>query len=372
MTIAGHKTDTKKGYAAFAPRLLADIAPELDISSLYQQITEATLALGQLNAINQLLPNPDLLIEKYALKEALLSSQIEGTQSTMIEMLENADETAQSVDVLEVKNYLHAMQFGTMQIQNGELPLSSRLLKQCHALLMQNVRGGEINKTPGAFRTSQNYIGGSKPSDAVFVPPVESQIDDLISDLEKYIHYGTLPDVINMALLHYQFETIHPFLDGNGRIGRLLISLFLIQKNILKHPTLYLSLYLKKHKTKYYDLLTQVRENGDFIQWISFFLTGITKVCTQIINTTTKIQHLKESTLSTLKNDKEYKLLELLFIKPALDITYVEHHLSISKATANKLVKNFTEKQILIQSNTAKRYKKYIFKSYIDILEATL
>ncbi|MFI3242406.1 MAG: Fic family protein [Alphaproteobacteria bacterium] len=372
MITSGHKIDTGKGYNAFRPLLLKNVGQELNISSLYSDITSATLALGELNAINQLLPNPDLLIEKYALKEAVLSSQIEGTQSTMIEVLENEDNFNPTIDVLEVKNYLNAMKFGVDQIKNNKLPLSSRLLRECHNILMKNVRGGENNKTPGEFRKSQNYIGGSKPSDAVFVPPIEDDIADLMSDLEKYIHYGNLPDVINIALIHYQFETIHPFLDGNGRIGRLLISLFLIHKGILNHPTLYLSLYLKKHKIEYYDLLTNVRENNDYTRWISFFLKGITSVCKQIIETTKKIQKLKDDKLLVVKGDKEHKLLDIVFIRPALDISFVEKELSISKATANKLVNSFVDKKILVQSNKTQRYKKYIFKEYIDIIEAEL
>ncbi|MBE6455449.1 MAG: Fic family protein [Alphaproteobacteria bacterium] len=374
MPISGSKVNSGRGYDTFQPNALQQIEKELDLSNLYQAISSATWALGQLNALNILLPNPELLIEKYALKEALLSSQIEGTQSTMVEILQNENNNNDDikVDIIEVKNYLHALNYATNQIKNGGLPLSSRLLRECHNILMNNVRGGENDKTPGEFRRSQNFIGGNNPSTAIYVPPKEDTVINLMSDLEKYIYEGTLPDVIKLALIHYQFETIHPFLDGNGRIGRLLISLFLISKNILEQPTLYLSLYLKKHKQEYYTLLTKTRENNDFETWILFFLKGIEIVCKQIMQTTTQINSLKNELSHTLKGENEYKLFDFLFVKPTLEISAVEKSLQVSKATANKLVNGFVEKGLLVQTNQTKRYKKYIFKKYMDIIEAGL
>lgn len=370
--ISGEKINSGRGYPTFQPNALQKIEKELDLSTLYQEITNATWALGQLNALNILLPNPELLIEKYALKEAVLSSQIEGTQSTMVEVLQNENNEDTKPDIIEVKNYLRALNYGVSQIKNDGLPLSSRLLRECHYILMHHVRGGESEKTPGEFRRSQNYIGGNNPSCAVYVPPKEDTIVELMSDLEKYIYEGTLPDVIKMALLHYQFETIHPFLDGNGRIGRLLISLFLVSKNILSQPTLYLSLYLKKHKQEYYTLLTRVRENDDFNAWFLFFLKGIDVVCKQIMTTTIKINALKNELSELLKSENERKLFNFLFVKPTLDILVVEKSLQVSKATANKLVNGFVEKGLLVQINQSKRYKKYLFKKYMDIIEAGL
>ncbi len=372
MVIAGKLVDSGRGYKTFQPNSLQQIEKDLDISSLFTKITDATLALGELNALNLLLPNPDLLIEKYALREAVLSSQIEGTQSTMVEVLQNETNINAKMDILEVRNYQRALNYGIEQIKNDGLPLSSRLLRNCHRILMDKVRGGESEKTPGEFRRSQNYIGGNNPSTAVFVPPKEDTVDELISDFEKYIHAGNLPDVIKLALLHYQFETIHPFLDGNGRIGRLLISLFLVNRNILQQPTLYLSLYLKKHKIEYYELLTNVREKNDFNKWFDFFLTGITLVSKQIISTTKNILSLKDELSSFVKSDNEHKLLELLFISPALNISMVKEKLVISKATANKLVNEFVQRGILIQTNSTQRYKQFLFKKYMDIIEAEL
>ena len=372
MISAGKLVDSGRGYKTFQPNSLQQIEKELNISSLFMQITNATLALGELNALNLLLPNPDLLIEKYALREAVLSSQIEGTQSTMVEVLQNEDNKNAKVDIIEVRNYLKALNYGIDQIKNDGLPLSARLLRNCHKILMNGVRGGESEKTPGEFRRSQNYIGGNNPSTAIFVPPKEDTIGDLISDFEKYIHEGQLPDVIKLALLHYQFETIHPFLDGNGRIGRLLISLFLVNRNILQQPTLYLSLYLKKHKQEYYGLLTDVREKNDFIGWFDFFLTGIVLVSKQIIETTKKILALKEELLTKVKSDNEHKLLELIFRNPTLNISVVKDELGISKATANKLVNEFVKKGILAQTNTSQRYKQFLFKEYMDIIESEL
>lgn len=372
MAVSGKLVDSGRGYKTFQPNSLQEIEKELDISPLFTKITDATLALGELNALNLLLPNPDLLIEKYALREAVLSSQIEGTQSTMVEVLQNETNINATMDIIEVRNYQRALNYGLEQIKNDGLPLSARLLRNCHKILMNNVRGGESEKTPGEFRRSQNYIGGKNPATAVFVPPREDSLNDLISDFEKYIHIGQMPDVIKLALLHYQFETIHPFLDGNGRIGRLLISLFLVNRNILQQPTLYLSLYLKKHKVEYYELLTNVREKNDFIVWFEFFLTGIVLVSKQIIDTTKKILALRDELSLIVKSDNEHKLLEFLFVSPAINITTVKDKLGVSKATANKIVNDFVQKGILKQTNAMQRYKQFIFKKYMDIIEAEL
>ena len=372
MAVSGKLVDSGRGYKTFQPNSLQEIEKELDISPLFTKITDATLALGELNALNLLLPNPDLLIEKYALREAVLSSQIEGTQSTMVEVLQNETNINATMDIIEVRNYQRALNYGLEQIKNDGLPLSARLLRNCHKILMNNVRGGESEKTPGEFRRSQNYIGGKNPATAVFVPPREDSLNDLISDFEKYIHIGQMPDVIKLALLHYQFETIHPFIDGNGRIGRLLISLFLVNRNILQQPTLYLSLYLKKHKVEYYELLTNVREKNDFIVWFEFFLTGIVLVSKQIIDTTKKILALRDELSLIVKSDNEHKLLEFLFVSPAINITTVKDKLGVSKATANKIVNDFVQKGILKQTNAMQRYKQFIFKKYMDIIEAEL
>ncbi len=372
MLESGKLIDSGRGFKTFQPNKLHQIEDNLDIYPLFTKITDATLALGELNALNLLLPNPYLLIEKYALKEAVLSSQIEGTQSTMVEVLQNETIVNANMDIREVRNYIKALNYGINEIKNDGLPLSSRLLRNCHKILMNDTRGGECEKTPGEFRRSQNYVGGNNPSSAVFVPPAENSVEELISDLEKYIYTGKMPDVIKLALLHYQFETIHPFLDGNGRIGRLLINLFLVHRNILQQPTLYLSLYLKKHKTLYYQTLTNVRKYNNFNEWFDFFLTGIILVCKQIIETTKKILSLKDELLPIVKSDNEHKLLDFLFISPALNISQVGAELNISKVTANKIVNDFVSKGILIQTNNTQRYKQFLFKKYMDIIAADL
>lgn len=362
--------DSGRGYKTYVPNSLLEIEKEIDVKSFNEKITKATLSLGQLNALNILLPNPDLLIEKYALREALLSSQIEGIQSTMVELFQNENNTNAKVDIIEVQNYQKALKYGIEQIKKDGLPLSARLLRNCHQILMKNVRDREADKTPGEFRRSQNYIGGNKPGSAIYVPPREDYLDILMSDFEKYIHYGMMPDVIKMALLHYQFETIHPFLDGNGRIGRLLISLFLVHKNILTQPTLYLSLYLKVHKQRYYDLLTDIRKNNNIYPWFEFFLDGIVLVCNQIIETTKKITELKDNLGYKLKTENEHKLLNILFVNPTITVSDVQDKVSVSKATANKIVAEFERKDILVQTNVAQRYKQFVFKKYIDLIEA--
>ena len=374
MMKSGKREDTGRGYKTFQPTPLFEIEKELDISKLYSLVEKSSIALGELRALDTLLPNPELLIERYALKEALLSSQIEGTQSTLVEVIENqnVDDSGLKVDIVEVKNYLKALNYGVDAITQGVLPLSNRLIKKCHNILMNNVRGGEPHKTKGEFRRSQNYIGGNKPSNAVFVPPREDTVIEMMSDLEKYIHNGEFPDVIKSALIHYQFETIHPFLDGNGRIGRLFIILYLIEKRVIHSQTLYLSLYLKKHKMDYYELLTNVRENGDYIKWITFFLNGIIAVCEQIMKTTKNIIRLKDEDTKKLKGENEYKLLDLLFLTPRVDVKTIKVKLGVSNQTANMLVKKFEDKGILKSVNTKQRYRKFIYSAYIYIIEAEL
>lgn len=374
MLVSGKKEDCGRGYKTFQPTSLQDIENNIDISGLYSLIDKSNIALGELRALDTLLPNPELIIERYALKEALLSSQIEGTQSTLVEVIENQnkDDSELKMDIVEVKNYLKALNYGREAISQDILPLSNRLIKECHRILMTNVRGGEPNKTKGEFRISQNYIGGDKPSNAVYVPPRENSVLEMMSDLEKYIHNGKLPDVVKASLIHYQFETIHPFLDGNGRIGRLLAVLYLINQKIIRNPTLYLSLYLKKHKLEYYELLTNVRENSDYIKWISFFLNGIVTVCQQIMKTTKSIIKLRENDTKKLKSENEYKLLELLFISPRIEIKTIQTMLDVSAQTANTLTKRFEEKGILKPVNAKQRYRKFIYAAYMNIIEEEL
>ncbi|MDR0319589.1 MAG: Fic family protein [Rickettsiales bacterium] len=370
---SGKFIDTGKGYMAFSPTKLEIVGQGLRLDSLQSVIERANIAIGELRALEKMLPNPELLTERYAMKESVLSSQIEGTQSTLAEFIENEDESDVSIDVMEVRNYFNALEFGVKNIKNPNgLPLSSRLLRECHSILMKGVRGGESNKTPGEFRASQNWIGGSRPSDAKFVPPVFGEVSDLMGDLENYIHNNSQPNLVKAALMHYQFETIHPFQDGNGRIGRLLIPLFLIDRGILNSPTLYISLYLKQMQGEYYDRLMSVRTGGDYDRWVEFFLVGVVKVSEQIMTTTKNIIALEIKDRNLAKTGNEIKLLEFLLTRPIITIKEAQEKLGVTNATAGSLVKKLEGKGILVQTNKKKRYRKYAYKEYINIIDAGL
>jgi len=364
--------DTGLGYKAFSPIGLMEVEKQLKLKGLQNHIEKANISIGELRALESLLPNPELLTERYAIKEALLSSIIEGTQSTLVEIFENKDSISTDNNIKEVQNYFESLNHGIDSIKKERLPLSLRLLRECHQILMDNVRGGEPEKRKGEFRNSQNWIGGSSPKDAVFVPPQPNELIRLMGDLEKYLYDGKLPNLVKVALVHYQFETIHPFLDGNGRIGRLLITFYLISNEILKYPTMYLSLYLKKLKIDYYDLLMDVRIRGSYERWIQFFLEGIIQVSNQVMTTTKNIRMLEENDKSLVSNKNEIALLELLFKNPTTNIKKIEQDLGISNNTANSLAKRFEKLGILKQTNTLQRNKKYIYKQYMDIIEAEL
>ena len=370
---SGFYTDTGKGYKAFVPEKLTSIEKDLDLSLVQSLVDRANLAVGELRALEKMLPNPKLLTERYALKESLLSSQIEGTQSTLVEVLEKENEQFASIDVMEVRNYFKALTFGVDNLQNENgLPLSGRLLRMCHRVLMSGVRGGEGFKTPGEFRTSQNWIGGTGPSNAIYVPPISADIDTYMSDIENYIHKGNHPNLVKAALIHYQFETLHPFQDGNGRIGRLLILLFLIDKEILHSPTLYISLYLKKMQNEYYSSLTKVRDTADYIQWIRFFLEGVIAVSEQTMTTTKKIIALENRDRARLKTGTSLKAFDVLLKKPVVTIKDIQEELGVTNATANTLVKKLESEGILVQKNNKQRYRVYSYKEYIDIIEMGL
>lgn len=370
---SGSYIETGKGYKAFMPEKLNVIEKDLDLSGVQALVDRANLAVGELRALEKMLPNPKLLTERYALKESLLSSQIEGTQSTLVEILEKEGTKPSNVDVMEVRNYFKALTFGVDSLQNPKgLPLSGRLLRMCHRVLMSGVRGGEQFKTPGEFRTSQNWIGGTGPADAVYVPPVATDIDVYMTDIENYIHHGIHPNLVKAALIHYQFETLHPFQDGNGRIGRLLILLFLIDKEILYSPTLYISLYLKKKQNEYYSSLTKVRDTGDYIQWIRFFLEGVVAVSEQTMTTTKRIIALENRDRARLQTGTAIKAFDILLNNPVITIKELQEELGVTNATANTLVKKLESKGILVQINNKQRYRIYAYKEYIDIIEAGL
>ena len=370
---SGVFVNTDKGYTAFKPSKLVDVEKELDISEIQFLIERANLAVGELRAMEKMLPNPALLMERYALKESVLSSQIEGTQSTLVDVLEKENDTSYNTDIREVKNYFNALNFGVNNLRRDDgLPLSGRLLRECHRILMSDVRGGDRLKTPGEFRTSQNWIGGSCPANATYVPPVASDIDEYMSDIENYIHHGMHPNMVKAALVHYQFETLHPFQDGNGRIGRLLILLFMIDKKILNSPTLYISLYLKKMQNEYYASLTKVRHSADFIQWIKFFLAGVIAVSEQTMTTTKKIIELENKDRARLKTGSLIRAFDVLMKKPVVSIKEMQEELGVTNATANLLIKKLEAEQILVQKNNKQRYRIYAYKDYLDIIESGL
>ncbi len=339
-------------------------------------LEKATLKLGELSAFSELVPNIDHFIKMHVIKEATLSSRIEGTQTNMEEaMLREQDlQPEKRNDWREVNNYILAMNESINQLQR--LPLSSRLLKNAHEILMQGVRGE--HKQPGLFRKSQNWIGGASINDAAFVPPLWQEVNPLMGDLENLLHNDAsgLPQVMRIALAHYQFETIHPFLDGNGRIGRLMITLYFVSNGILKKPVLYLSAFLEKNKSLYYDHLTRVRTNNDLKQWLKFFLVGITETSEQSVTGLKKIIALKaeceEKRIYKLnKKIKNAKiLLDHLFEQPIVTVEDVSRATSLSLVSSYALIDDFVKLKILHEMTGFKRNRMFVFEEYFKIFNS--
>ena len=280
-----------ESYSVYIPAKLPP-EPVIELEILYPLLEKATLALAELNSINKTIPNTALFIYMYVRKEALLSSQIEGTQSSFSDLMlfeHNQKPEVSIEDVEEVSNYVKAINYGVERLKD-DFPLSLRLLKEIHAILLSGCRGSI--QMPGEFRRSQNWIGGTRPGNALFVPPSIDYLSDCLSDFEKFLHDKSLPVLIKAGLAHVQFETIHPFLDGNGRLGRLLITLILCANQMLDEPILYLSLYLKQNRNTYYELLQEVRESGTWETWLEFFLIGVYKSSKQAIQTAKDINNL--------------------------------------------------------------------------------
>lgn len=340
-------------------------------------LSEADLNLGNLNAFSLYVPDIDIFIRMHLVKEATKSSKIEGTRTEMEEVLLKDDEILPEKrdDWKEVQNYIEAMNYSISKLKT--LPVSTRLLKESHRILMQGVRGE--NKTPGEYRKSQNWIGGSTINDAIFVPPSHTEINKLMGDLENFLHNENInvPPLIKAAICHYQFETIHPFLDGNGRIGRLLITLQLVGTGILVKPTLYLSDYFEKHRTLYYDNLNRVRMKNDLIQWIKFFLVAVSETSKQGINTFQSILKLKEKIegekIITLgkKIPKAKQLIEKLYSDPIVSSNDVASFLKITSATSNSLIDDFINLGILKEITGGKRYRLFGFIDYMNLFTKT-
>jgi len=337
---------------------------------MIELLSRADRMLGRLDGITETLPDPKLFVAMYVKKEAVLSAQIEGTQASLIDIFEGEPTKERREDIGDVVNYVGALNYGLQRLD--DFPLSLRLLREIHQVLLSSGRGSRRN--PGEFRSSQNWIGpaGSTLMDAVYVPPSVPDMNEALGDLEKYLHSEEeIPPLIRIALIHAQFETIHPFLDGNGRMGRLLITFWLCQQRILSQPLLYISYYFKKNRTEYYDRLMTVRNTGDWEQWIKFFLRGIAETSEEAVSTAKEILILKKTCEDMIaKNNNNYRhLLELLFNEPVVDKQSVADSLSVSQPTASRLVDHFCDLGILTDIRPDnKRYKKYVFSSYLAIL----
>ncbi len=333
----------------------------------------ATVAIGKLAGVTSLLPDSQIFLYSYVRKEAVLSSQIEGTQSSISELLLFENDAVAGVpidDVVEVSNYVAAMEHGLARLREG-FPLSLRLLKEIHAVLLAKGRGSE--KQPGEFRTSQNWIGGSRPGNALFVPPPPTHVLECMGDLEKFLYDESLPTLIRAGLAHAQFETIHPFLDGNGRIGRLLVTLLLCHDKKLPEPLLYLSLYLKKHRTAYYDLLQRVRTHGDWEAWIDFFLSGVEETGNQAAETAARLLRLFQNDrqkLHTLgrKGMSALKLHDILQRKPVITAPRLVSHHGFSAPTANAALRLMIEQGIVREITGYARNRVFAYDEYLRTL----
>lgn len=357
-------------YRAFEPSAIHRIWAVEDREILYL-LSQADRELGRLDMFSTYVNN-DLYIQLHFAKEATQSSRIEGTQTRMEEIFIHEDQInpRRRQDLQEVRNYIAAMQEGVHSLP--ELPFSTRLIRKLHKVLMAGVRGN--GKSPGEFRTSQNWIGGATLKDAVFVPPPAERVPALMSDLEKFAHddRDLFPVLLKTAVIHYQFETIHPFLDGNGRVGRLIIPLFLVSKGILKQPILYLSDFFERHRSLYFDNLMRVRTHHDMAQWLKFFLTGITETAREGIRTFDQILQLQKSmdtrfTCLGKRAADAHKVVQSLFANPVTDVGGVVAITGKSNVSAYKLIADLEKTGILREITGAQRHRVYLFSEYMDL-----
>jgi len=360
-------------YSSFLPE---KINTEWIISSpkVNHLLSEANRLLGELNAFSQLIPDVDFFIKMHISKEATTSSRIEGTRTNMEEALLNEEEInpEKRDDWKEVQNYINAINYSISELE--KLPLSNRLLKNTHKVLLSGVRGK--HKLPGEFRKSQNWLGATL-KDAIYIPPHHNELPDLMSDLEKFINENNyyIPHLIKIAIAHYQFETIHPFLDGNGRLGRLMITLYLVSNDILKKPALYLSDFFEKHRDYYYDNLMRVRLKNDLEQWIVFFLIGVIEtskssiqVFKDIIQLKADIENNKIPKMGS-KAEKGIQMLRILFQNPIITSKKLVEELNIASSTANRLLSEFEKLGIIKEYTGFRRNRKYIFKDYFELFD---
>jgi Fic family protein len=374
-TRAGRYERQMTGYNAFIPKGLPPDPPVAMDEEMWAGLSRADLALGRLDGSTETLPNPDLFVFMYVRKEAVLSSQIEGTQASLMDVLEfeaRTLEPGRPQDVAEVVNYVAAMNHGLDRLK--DFPVSLRLIREIHERLMSGVRGSQ--RAPGEFRQSQNWVGpqGSTLANATYVPPPPHEMKRALDELERFLHDQTpMPVLIKVGMAHAQFETIHPFLDGNGRVGRLLITFLLCENKILKRPLLYLSHYFKRNRAEYYDRLQAIRERGSWEAWLKFFLRGVSEVADEAAATARRIVTLREEhrNLVTVRlgrgTARALKLLESFYFRPIVSVHSIATDTGLSYANANTLVKQFVEIGLLKETTGQKRHRRFAYDPYLTL-----
>lgn len=375
MNRSGAYRQQPTGYKAFLPAQLPPDPPVKIEGELQNLLSNADMSMARLDGLGHILPNAGLFIAMYVKKEALLSSQIEGTQASLEDLFEfeSGKQPENINDVAEVVNYVKALNYGMERLR--EFPMSLRLIKEIHEVLMEGVRGGE--KTPGEFKKTQNWIGppGCTLKDARFVPPPPHEAEAAMGALELYLHQPPqLPTLVDCALVHYLFETIHPFLDGNGRLGRLLITFYLHWRGVMEKPLLYLSYYFRRYRQEYYDRLNMVRDNGDFEQWIAFFLKGVVVTADSAVDAAKQIMELQSRHRNLLWQKKissplAVGILEKLFYTPYVSVNDIASDFSVSYQAASTLISQLENIGILKEITGRKRDKRYIYADYLQILE---
>jgi len=381
-TTTGHFETTlfaEEPVKAFVPAPMPPI-PTIDFSDLHRPLEQATIALGSLDAVTRHLPDPQLFIYSYVRREAQLSSEIEGTQSSLSDLLEfelGNKPGALIDDVTEVSNYVAALSHGLQRMRDDDFPLSNRLLRELHQRLLQSGRGSE--KQPGEFRRSQNWIGGRRPGVALYVPPPHDQVESCMADLERFIHATDdgLPSLIRAGLAHAQFESIHPFLDGNGRVGRMLIAFILVQSGALREPILYLSLYLKQFRSTYYDLLNQLRDDGDWEAWLQFFLEGVRLTAQHGVETAQRLTKLFEDdrqrvAVSGRRANSAIRAHHEFMHRPLLSISAVRDGTSLSFSAADAAVQHLERLGIVEEVTGRRRDRRYVYADYLSTLNEEL
>ena len=359
---------------AYVPRNLPPVPP-IDMQSLSNLVSDAMLALGRLDGVRSVAPDTSLFLYMYVRKEALLSSQIEGTQSTLSDLLlyENEQTPGAPIDDgEEVSTYVAALDHGLKRMEDG-FPLSMRLMREMHGILLSTGRGS--TKLPGEFRQSQNWIGGTRPGNALFVPPPPGEVLDLMTNLENFLHAkDDLPKIVKAGIAHLQFETIHPFLDGNGRLGRLLITLYLCSEGILEEPLLYLSLYLKTHRKTYYQLLNEVRDHGRWEVWLEFFLLGVKEVAEQANAAAKRISSIFEADAQKISNLKRAAMMarkvhEVMRQRPIVTIALITELCDTTVPTATNALRNLEKLGIVLEVTGKERGRIYAYTKYLEVLD---